>query len=230
MTIEDDIAFLERVPALAILGPDALRILAIGTENRYVHEGVALFGEGENADGAYVVQEGSFDLVSARERPAPATFGPGCADRRDCAASPKRAPGVGRRARALERGAHSAPALSQDARERSARRGTHARCARGACESDRGEFARMRAGAGGRPGAQVNRPAVAKPRSGVCAPKIPAARVRRGDRSRARQQGLAPCRARDGGLALARRLCAHVFTDYDDLLTQGYDRDSARIS
>ena len=37
MTIEDDIAFLERVPALAILGRDALRILAIGTENRYVH-------------------------------------------------------------------------------------------------------------------------------------------------------------------------------------------------
>ena len=42
MTIEDDIAFLGRIPALAILGPDALRILAIGSENRYVHEGVAL--------------------------------------------------------------------------------------------------------------------------------------------------------------------------------------------
>src|SRR6266853_1638120 len=64
MTIEDDIAFLERVPALAILGREALRILAIGSENRYVHEGVSLFGEGEDADGAYVVQEGSFDLVS----------------------------------------------------------------------------------------------------------------------------------------------------------------------
>ena len=64
MTIEDDIAFLERVPALAVLGRDALRILAIGTENRYVHEGVTLFGEGEQADGAYVVQEGSFDLVA----------------------------------------------------------------------------------------------------------------------------------------------------------------------
>ena len=63
MTIEDDIAFLQRVPALAILGHDALRILAIGSENRYVHEGVALFGEGEDADSAYVVQEGSFDLT-----------------------------------------------------------------------------------------------------------------------------------------------------------------------
>src|SRR5690242_13546711 len=63
MTIEDDIAFLQGVPALSILGRDALRILAIGSENRYVHEGVALFGEGEDADSAYVVQEGSFDLV-----------------------------------------------------------------------------------------------------------------------------------------------------------------------
>jgi CRP-like cAMP-binding protein len=70
MTIEDDIAFLERVPALAILGRDALRILAIGSENRYVHEGVSLFGEGEDADGAYVVQEGSFDLVARRNASA----------------------------------------------------------------------------------------------------------------------------------------------------------------
>ena len=76
MTIEDDIAFLERVPALAVLGRSALRILAIGTENRYVHEGVTLFAEGEQADGAYVVQEGSFDLV-ARENGAATVVGPG---------------------------------------------------------------------------------------------------------------------------------------------------------
>jgi CRP-like cAMP-binding protein len=77
MTIEDDIAFLERVPALAILGREALRILAIGSENRYVHEGVSLFGEGEDADGAYVVQEGSFDLVSQESSVAPTVVGPG---------------------------------------------------------------------------------------------------------------------------------------------------------
>ena len=76
MTIEDDIAFLQGVPALAILGRDALRILAIGTENRYVHEGVTLFGEGEQADGAYVVQEGSFDLVK-RDNGAATVVGPG---------------------------------------------------------------------------------------------------------------------------------------------------------
>lgn len=64
MSIEDDIAFLERVPALRLLGRDALRILAIGSESRYVHEGATLFGEGDDADCAFVVQEGSFDLVS----------------------------------------------------------------------------------------------------------------------------------------------------------------------
>ena len=63
MSIEDDIAFLERVPMLAVLGRDALRIIAIGAENRYVHDGVTLFKTGEPADAAYVVQEGSFDLV-----------------------------------------------------------------------------------------------------------------------------------------------------------------------
>jgi hypothetical protein len=40
MTIEDDISFLQRVPALSLLGRDALRILAIGSEARYIHEGM----------------------------------------------------------------------------------------------------------------------------------------------------------------------------------------------
>lgn len=77
MTIEDDIAFLERVPSLRLLGRDALRILAIGSESRYVHEGTTLFGEGDEADGAFVVQEGSFDLVSERVGVPPAVAGPG---------------------------------------------------------------------------------------------------------------------------------------------------------
>jgi CRP-like cAMP-binding protein len=77
MTIEDDIAFLERVPALSLLGREALRILAIGSESRYVHEGASLFGEGDDADGAYVVQEGSFDLVSRQDDGRGATVGPG---------------------------------------------------------------------------------------------------------------------------------------------------------
>ena|SRR3974390_2937040 len=64
MTIEDDIAFLEKVPTFAILGHDALRIIAIGAESRYVHGGEVLFAVGEPADAGYVVQEGSFTLKS----------------------------------------------------------------------------------------------------------------------------------------------------------------------
>jgi CRP-like cAMP-binding protein len=64
MTIDDDIAFLESVPSFAILGREALRILAIGAESRYVHGGEVLFTVGEPADAGYVVQEGSFKLKS----------------------------------------------------------------------------------------------------------------------------------------------------------------------
>ena len=77
MTIEDDIAFLERIPSLRLLGRDALRILAIGAESRHLHEGISLFGEGEDADCAYVVQEGSFDLVAERGATPPPVAGPG---------------------------------------------------------------------------------------------------------------------------------------------------------
>jgi CRP-like cAMP-binding protein len=64
------------VPALRILGREALRILAIGAETRYIHEGISLFGEGEDADSAYVVQEGSFDLVSEKNALPPSVAGP----------------------------------------------------------------------------------------------------------------------------------------------------------
>lgn len=62
MTIEDDVSFFERVPTLGLLGRQALRILAIGAETRYVHGGETLFHAGDDADGAYVVQEGRFAL------------------------------------------------------------------------------------------------------------------------------------------------------------------------
>ncbi len=63
MTIEDDIAFFERVPTLGLIGRQALRILAIGAESRYVHSGEVLYAAGEEADSAFVVQEGSFSLT-----------------------------------------------------------------------------------------------------------------------------------------------------------------------
>jgi len=64
MTIEDDISFFERVPTLNQLGRQALRILAIGAETRYIHGGEVLFNSGEDADGGFVIQEGRFNLSS----------------------------------------------------------------------------------------------------------------------------------------------------------------------
>ena len=64
MTIEDDIAFFERVPTLNTLGRAALRILAIGAESRYVHSGEVLFSAGDVADSAFIVQEGVFSLTT----------------------------------------------------------------------------------------------------------------------------------------------------------------------
>jgi CRP-like cAMP-binding protein len=78
VSIEDDIAFLERVPTLRLLGRTALRILAIGAESRYVHDGETLFHAGDATDGGYVVQEGSFDLRPATPVVAPEIVaGPG---------------------------------------------------------------------------------------------------------------------------------------------------------
>jgi CRP-like cAMP-binding protein len=59
MAIEDDIAFFETVPTLAVLGKQALRVLAIGAEIRQLQSGAVLFYAGELVDGGYVVQDGS---------------------------------------------------------------------------------------------------------------------------------------------------------------------------
>jgi CRP-like cAMP-binding protein len=78
MTIEDDIAFFERVPTLGLLGRAALRILAIGAESRYVHSGEVLFNGGEPADSGFVIQEGSFSLASHESEGGKSiTVGPG---------------------------------------------------------------------------------------------------------------------------------------------------------
>jgi CRP-like cAMP-binding protein len=60
MTIEDDVALLERVPTLRLLGTAALRMLAIGSEQRNFARGGVLFRAGEEADAGFVVQRGAF--------------------------------------------------------------------------------------------------------------------------------------------------------------------------
>jgi CRP-like cAMP-binding protein len=62
MSIEDDVALLERVPTLRLLGTTALRMLAIGSEQRDVWRGARLFSAGDDADGGFIVQRGAFRI------------------------------------------------------------------------------------------------------------------------------------------------------------------------
>jgi CRP-like cAMP-binding protein len=77
MSIEDDVALLERVPTLRLLGAASLRMLAIGSELRNYGHGDVLFTVGEDADAGFVVQRGSFridDGISAEIIAGPATL------------------------------------------------------------------------------------------------------------------------------------------------------------
>jgi CRP-like cAMP-binding protein len=62
MSIEDDVALLERVPTLRLLGTPALRMLAIGSEQRNIGGGEMLFSAGDDADAGFIVQRGAFRI------------------------------------------------------------------------------------------------------------------------------------------------------------------------
>jgi CRP-like cAMP-binding protein len=62
MSIEDDVALLERVPTLRLLGTTALRMLAIGSEQRDFPRGDVLFNAGDEADAGFIVQRGAFRI------------------------------------------------------------------------------------------------------------------------------------------------------------------------
>ena len=65
MSIEDDVALLDRIPTLRVLGIASLRMLAIGSDIREIEQGDTLFQRGDVADAGFVVQRGSFRLSSA---------------------------------------------------------------------------------------------------------------------------------------------------------------------
>ena len=75
MSIEDDVALLERVPTLRLLGRESLRMLAIGSEARDVPRGDFLYRQGDDADSGFVVQRGSFVIDDGAG--AEMTAGPG---------------------------------------------------------------------------------------------------------------------------------------------------------
>ena len=60
MSIDDDVALLERVPTLRLLGNAPLRMLEIGSEQRDFVRGDVLFNRGDDADAGFVVQRGAF--------------------------------------------------------------------------------------------------------------------------------------------------------------------------
>jgi CRP-like cAMP-binding protein len=74
MTIEDDVALLERVPSLRLLGTAALRMLAIGSEQRNLTRGSVLFRAGEEADAGFIVQRG---MIRVEDGGAAVVAGPG---------------------------------------------------------------------------------------------------------------------------------------------------------
>src|ERR1700710_613938 len=77
MSIEDDVALLERVPTLRLLGREALRVLAIGSEHREFARGDTLFRLGDDADAGYVVQRGAFRITLEDGSSAETIAGPG---------------------------------------------------------------------------------------------------------------------------------------------------------
>ena len=77
MSIEDDVALLERVPTLRLLGTTALRMLAIGSEQRDVVRGDALFDAGDTADAGFVVQRGAFRVSQEGDGSTEIVAGPG---------------------------------------------------------------------------------------------------------------------------------------------------------
>jgi CRP-like cAMP-binding protein len=62
MSIDDDVALLDRVSTLHLLGTASLRMLAIGSEQRDVARGDLLFRQGDDADSGFVVRRGAFRI------------------------------------------------------------------------------------------------------------------------------------------------------------------------
>jgi CRP-like cAMP-binding protein len=63
MSLNDDIRLLSEVPLFQQLDHDQLRLLAFGAERRVLATGQELFREGSPAEAAFVVSQGSFELL-----------------------------------------------------------------------------------------------------------------------------------------------------------------------
>lgn len=73
MAIADDVEWLGRIPILADLDREQLRILAFAAETVQLHQGQSLFQEGANADSAFILTRGTMEL-SRRDQDGAATI------------------------------------------------------------------------------------------------------------------------------------------------------------
>jgi CRP-like cAMP-binding protein len=62
MAVEEDLHGLRLIPLFQAFEPDALRLLAFGTEEQLLRAGDALFRRGETSDGGYILTSGSIAL------------------------------------------------------------------------------------------------------------------------------------------------------------------------
>lgn len=62
MTLEQDVALLQGVPAFEVLTPEAVRILAISADQQRLARGDTLFKAGDPADCGYVLLSGRLEL------------------------------------------------------------------------------------------------------------------------------------------------------------------------
>jgi len=69
------VALLERVPTMRLLGSAALRMLAIGSEQRNLARGDILFSQGDDADCGFIVRRGALQIRD--DTGAEVTAGPG---------------------------------------------------------------------------------------------------------------------------------------------------------
>ena len=77
MSIEDDVNLLATVPTLRLMGIEALRVLAIGSEVRVVSRDETLFRTGDAADCGFVVREGAIRVSSEEGGYRDVVAGPG---------------------------------------------------------------------------------------------------------------------------------------------------------
>jgi len=77
MSIEDDVNLLATVPTLRLMGIEALRVLAIGSEVRIINRDETLFRAGDVADCGFVVREGAIRVSSDEGGYRDVVAGPG---------------------------------------------------------------------------------------------------------------------------------------------------------